>query len=145
VDPISIARDIWVAATPERVWQAITEPALLERWYAPGCPWEIPTLAVGAPVRFHNTPEEVLAATIVVLDAPRELTLRWQASPDLPGAEVTTSFRLAAEAGGTVVSIHEWGFESLPAGQGPAHAAQAAEGYAASLAALKALLEEVPA
>ena len=145
METISIERSLFIAAAPERVWRAITEPALLERWYAPGCPWEIPALKAGAEVRFHNTPDEVLAATIAVVVAPRELTLRWQASPDQPGATVTTSFRLAAEAGGTRVSIHEWGFETLPAGQGPAQAAQAAEGYTASLAALKALLEEVPA
>jgi uncharacterized protein YndB with AHSA1/START domain len=138
-----VERNIVIDAPPERVWRAITVPAELERWYAPGRPWEIPTLAPGAVVRFHNTPDETLVATIAVLDPPRELTLRWHGGPATP--EMTTSFRLAPVAGGTRVTIYETGYDNLPGDAGAAHAAQAAEGYTASLAALKAWLEEAMA
>jgi uncharacterized protein YndB with AHSA1/START domain len=142
---LSVTRTTFVAAPPERVWRAVTEPAQLERWYAPGGPWEIPALQAGAQVRFFNTPEDVQVATIAALDPGREISFRWQADPAQPGAEIVTAFRLEPVTGGTRVTLYESGYDTLPGDMGPALAAQAAEGYTASLEALKAHLEGVPA
>ena len=144
METLSVTRSTLIPAPPERVWHAVTEPSELEKWYAPGCPWEIPELALGATVRFFNTPEDIQTATIVVLEPGRELTLRWHPGPQEPGAEIVTSFRLEAVDGGTRVTIYESGYDTLPGDVGPALAAQAGEGYAAALASLKARLEGVP-
>ncbi len=33
-----VERGVFIAAPPERVWPAVTQPAELERWYTLGCP-----------------------------------------------------------------------------------------------------------
>ena len=142
---LSVTRSIFIAVPPERVWAAVSEPAQLERWYAPGCPWEIAALEVGALVKFYNTPEDVQTATIAVLDPPRELRLRWQADASQPGAEIVTAFQLEPVEGGTCVTIYEAGYDTLPGDVGPALAEQAAQGYVTSLEALRARLEAVGA
>jgi uncharacterized protein YndB with AHSA1/START domain len=145
METLSVTRTVLIAASPERVWAAVTEPAQLERWYAPGCRWEIPSLEAGALVRFFNTPTDIQVATIVRLERGRELTLRWQADPAQPTVDIITSFRLELAEGGTRVTIYEAGYETLPGNVGPALAKQAEAGYATSLAALQAHLQEVPA
>lgn len=141
----SISRTVLVAAPPERVWQAVTDPAELAHWYAPGCPWEIPALRVGALVKFYNTPDDIQTATIASLTPQREFALRWHAGPEAPAAEIVTAFRLEPLEGGTRVTIYESGYDTLPGDVGPALARQAEQGYATSLSALKTQLEGMPA
>ena len=117
MDAIVIERAIWVKAPIERVWQAITQPEQLKKWYAPGCDWEIPRLQAGAPVKFHNTETDIQLATIEVVDAPRQLRLRWQADATNSEAALNNTFWLAEENGGTRVTITQTGYESLPADQ----------------------------
>ena len=33
---IVIERSIWIASPRERVWQAVTDPAQIAQWFAPG-------------------------------------------------------------------------------------------------------------
>jgi uncharacterized protein YndB with AHSA1/START domain len=141
MQPFTVERSIWIEAPPERVWRAVTDPAQLAQWYAPGCPWEIPALTPGAMVKFYNTPTDVQVAALEAVQPPSLLTLRWAADAEHPAAALVTTFRLEAEAGGTRVTIHEAGYAPLPPEVRPARVDQAAQGYAASLAALKALLE----
>jgi uncharacterized protein YndB with AHSA1/START domain len=141
VQTLAVERSIWIAAPPEQVWSAIVEPAKLEQWFAVGCPWEIPALAVGARVKFYNTPGEVLLAEIEALEPPRLWVLRWLPTPAAPGSALVTTFRLEPHAGGTHVTINESGYETVPAEGRGEWMAQASGGYAQSLAALAALLE----
>ena len=73
MEQLTVERTIWIAAPRQRVWQAVTDPAQLEQWYAPGCPWEIPVLHVGATITFFNTDTDVQRATIDVVDIPHQL------------------------------------------------------------------------
>jgi uncharacterized protein YndB with AHSA1/START domain len=141
MDPFTVERTIWIAASPERVWQAITDPAQLVQWYAPGCPWDIPALRAGAAVRFHNTPTDVQTATLDLVQPPQRLRLRWAPEADYPATQLVTTLALAPENNGTRVTITETGYAALPAHLRPARLDQASTGYAASLAALKTLLE----
>ncbi|HET9224863.1 MAG TPA: SRPBCC domain-containing protein, partial [Roseiflexaceae bacterium] len=117
------------------------EPAQLERWYAPGCPWAIPELHVGATVRFYHTDTEVLLATIEVVAPLRRLTLRWQPDQVYPATTLVTTFLLAEENGGTRITIIEAGYESLPEDVRQHRLDETAEGYSGSLEQLKAYLE----
>ena len=132
-----VERTIWIATSLERAWQAITEPKQLDLWFAPGCTWEIETMAVGEVVKFYNTPDDIALHTIEILDPPHEFALRWyeEASPML------TTFRLAAENGGVCVTVIETGFAALPDGVREKRLAQTAMGYTGSLENLQALLE----
>jgi uncharacterized protein YndB with AHSA1/START domain len=128
---------VWVAASPEHTWQAITEPQQLEQWFAPGCAWEIDTLVVGGTVKFYNTPDDVALHTIEILDPPREFALRWY-EQDNP---MLTTFRLTAENGGVRVTVIESGFAALPTEVRAKRLAQTVMGYTGSLENLQALVE----
>lgn len=133
-----VMSSIWIATSLERAWQAITDPKQLEQWFAPGCPWEIETLAVGAPVKFYNSPTDVALHTIEILEPPQRLALRWYEQADLP---MLTTFLLAAENGGTRVTITEAGFAAFPAAKQQKRMEETTKGYADALANLKAYLE----
>jgi uncharacterized protein YndB with AHSA1/START domain len=120
------------------VWQAVTEPEQLVRWFAPGSPWEIPQLAVNTTVKFHNTETEILLATIQTVDPPQRFALRW--APEEDGTTLTTTFILKEENEGTRVTIRETGFESLAADIRRSRIEQTAVGYGMSLENLKAYL-----
>ena len=136
-DQNSVTISRWIATAPERAWQAITDPQQLEQWFAPGCAWEIDTLAVGGTVKFYNTPDDIALHTIETLDPPHEFALRWY-EQDNP---MLTTFRLTAENGGVRVTVIESGFAALPIAVRAKRLAQTAMGYTGSLENLQALLE----
>lgn len=137
---ISVENSIWIDAPVERAWQAITDPALLTKWYATNYAWEIPVLEVGARVKFHNSETEILDATISVLRPPEQFTLLWDAEAH-HGVQLVTSFMLEAENGGTRMTIRETGYEHVPADERQAWLDATGSGYPLSLENLKALLE----
>jgi uncharacterized protein YndB with AHSA1/START domain len=114
MEQIAVERSIWIAAPRERAWRAITDPVQLEQWYAPGCPWEFPSLHVGATVTFYNTDTDIQRGTIEIADPPRQLTLRWQPDPMYPTAALLNTFCLGEENNGTHVTVTQTGYESLP-------------------------------
>ncbi len=138
---VSVERSIWIAAPRERVWLAVTRPEHLERWYATGCPWEIPTLEAGAAVRFFNTPTDILLATIDVVDPPHRFSLRWQPEPLHLTTTLVTTFMLEEDDGGTRVIVTEAGYETLPDNIRQARVEQTDAGYDMSLENLKAYLD----
>jgi uncharacterized protein YndB with AHSA1/START domain len=109
--PDELTRTIDVAATPERVWAAITEPDQLLGWF-PDRTAEV-DLREGGAMRFVWDEGED-EAVIDVLDPPMRLVFRWRpAGLDRPYTTVT--FRLEATAGGlTRVTLTESGFAALP-------------------------------
>jgi uncharacterized protein YndB with AHSA1/START domain len=116
METLAIERSILIHAALQRVWRAITDPAELAQWYAPGCPWEIPALQPGEPIKFHNTDTDIQLATIEAVEPLREFTLRWQLDPMHPGLTLTNTFLLDPEDDNTRVTISQAGYESLPEG-----------------------------
>lgn len=142
-----VERSIWINAPREKAWRAVTEPAHLDVWYANCCRWEIPALEVGGKVKFFHKDAantDILNATIVVLDPPREFTLRWEPDQTYPEVTLVTSFRLAVEQNGTRVTIHESGYEKMPEDVRLQWMDATGLGYAGSVENLKALLEGTP-
>jgi uncharacterized protein YndB with AHSA1/START domain len=143
MEQVAIESTVWIAAPREKVWHAVTTPRKLEQWYAVGCPWEIPALQIGAVVKFHNAPDDILSATIAVLDVPEKFVLHWHPYPQTPAARIVTTFMLIEDNGGTTITITESGFETLE-GAGCENAMPLEDieaGYAVSLQTLKTLLE----
>jgi uncharacterized protein YndB with AHSA1/START domain len=141
MEKIAVERSILIKASPEAVWNAITDPKHLEQWYAPGCPWEIPALEAGATVKFHNTDTDIQLATIESVEPLREFSLRWQLDPMHPGLTLTNTFLLQPENDGTRVTISQAGYESLPDGMGREQLEQDAQAYTAIAESLKSYLE----
>jgi uncharacterized protein YndB with AHSA1/START domain len=107
---LTISETVHINATPERVWQAITEKDQLEVWWSPN-EWHISAHEVGGKVKFGEA-GDYSTATIAVYDAPREYRLEWEAGYGFPA--LTTVYRLEAEHGGTTLHLRESGFEALP-------------------------------
>lgn len=95
-----------------KVWRALTEPALVRRWWSPasrgvmtGCTID---LRVGGRWRFEmrtNDGQDVgFSGTYLEIDAPRRVvnTEVFDPFPDLPSTVTTT---LAEDAGGTVLTV----------------------------------------
>jgi uncharacterized protein YndB with AHSA1/START domain len=140
-EKIAVERSIWIDAPIERAWQAVTDPEALTRWYATYYAWEIPTLAVGATIKFHNSDTEILLATIEVVDPPRQFTVRWQADETYPHMNLVTSFLLVTENNGTRVTLSESGYEHLPEAERQQWMDATGAGYTLSMENLKAHLE----
>ena len=141
METVAVERSVLINAPRERVWKAITDPTQLEQWYAPGCPWEIPELEVGATVKFYNTAIDVQLATIEVVEPLREFTLRWQLDPMHPGLTLTNSFLLSPENDSTRVTVSQAGYESMPDGIREEQLRQDADAYIAIAESLKSYVE----
>ncbi len=139
MEKISVERNIWIAAPPTRVWQAITDPKQLGKWWPPD-EWSISTLQIGGKVQF-GPDDEAAYATIEALDPPNQWMLRWEANPKFPVTSMTTRFVLATENGGTSLTVTESGFESLPDEVRQTRVDETGKGYTMVLNDLKAFLE----
>jgi uncharacterized protein YndB with AHSA1/START domain len=141
METLAVERSVLINRRRQDVWQAITDPAQLEQWYAPGCPWDIPALQAGATVKFHNTDADIQLATIEAVELLKEFTLRWQLDPAHPGITLLNSFRLQEENGKTRVTVSQAGYDSLPDGMREEQVRQDAEAYTAIVESLKSYLE----
>ena len=140
---IAVERSIWIDAPPQKAWCAVTEVAQLDQWYATSYRWDIPSLEVGATVKFYNraNTDDYQIATIEVVDSPRQFSIRWRPQPQYPGVSLLTTFLLAEENAGTRVTIHESGYESVPDGERQQWLDATGSGYTMSMENLKAHLE----
>jgi uncharacterized protein YndB with AHSA1/START domain len=96
------------AHPPERVWQALTEPALLTQWLLKND--FLPQ--IGREFQFKNEPvgawDGVIACRILALDPPRRLVYSWRAL----GLESTVEFTLTSIDGGTHLRMDHSGFRA---------------------------------
>ncbi|MGM0867475.1 MAG: SRPBCC family protein [Bacillota bacterium] len=115
---------VWIDSNKEKVWNAIINEDKLSQWYAPGSPWEIPSLNVGEKITFtllpsvHNNLTEKLPISLTIENVVtyQEFAFR------LDSQQILISIILKDEANGTRVTMNS-------------------EGFAASLENLKALVE----
>ena len=141
MENLTVERSIWIAVLRQLAWRAVTEPEQLEQWYASGCPWEIPSLQVGAEVKFYNTNTDIQFAKIEVVEPPHRFTLRWQPDPMDPATSLVNTFLLEEENGGTRVTVTQTGYESLPDDVRQQQIQQDTDAYTAIVESLKAYLE----
>lgn len=143
MEKIAVERSIWIAAPPERVWQAVTKAEQLDQWYATYYRWEIPALQVGTTVKFYNKDNyaDMQVATIAVVDPPREFTVHWQPDKEYPAMTLVTTFMLEEENGGTRATISESGYELLPDDVRQKWMDATGGGYTMSMKNLKAHVE----
>jgi uncharacterized protein YndB with AHSA1/START domain len=91
----SLEKELFIKATPQRVFQALTEKADLERWFVKKAEVDV---RPGGAIRLEWAPDAVEIGTILVLDPPRRLSYTWEALEPSP---TTITFELTAENDGT--------------------------------------------
>jgi len=118
-----IERTVHIAATTERVWDILTTPEHIGRWFGPGTPATVDLRPEGVMVVEPGPPGERYLARIVKVDPPHYFSYRWaSAFPDVLADETNSTlveFRLAAEGATTRLTVCESGFATLkiPAGR----------------------------
>jgi uncharacterized protein YndB with AHSA1/START domain len=109
----TVRRTITIAASPDKVWAAITEPEHIVGWFGQGA--TLDALAVGADGVFSFDGFGDQAIRIEELDAPRMIAYRWSEAAGPLDADHSTVFRFTLEpqGGGTRLTVVESGFSTL--------------------------------
>jgi uncharacterized protein YndB with AHSA1/START domain len=94
-----------IQATPERVWQALTDPAFTQRyWYGTRLEsdWK-----VGSPIVFRKPQGDPDEGTVLVFDPPRTLAFAWQVNwGPLKGERASrVTFTVEPEGGGARLTV----------------------------------------
>jgi uncharacterized protein YndB with AHSA1/START domain len=137
----SIVRETVVAAPPARVWEVLTRPEHLPRWFGAETA-EIDLRPGGALVMVwaeHGTGH----ARIERVDEPALFSFRWAIEPGVqpaPGEETLVEFTLTPDGDGTRLRVEESGFSKLdrPADKQEWHRERNVDGWRQVLEALAA-------
>lgn len=140
-ETIAVERSIWIDGPRERVWRAVTDPALIEQWFSPGTPWEHSELAVGGRlfVRNSDTGEEMYTQVVEQLDPPHRLAMRTVGEPAEP--TFLSTYTLTEERGGTRLTITYTAYELEPDEGAWAMFEQHAFGFGMMLENVRAVVE----
>jgi uncharacterized protein YndB with AHSA1/START domain len=100
-----------IPASPERLFEAWTSPALLRQWWGPPggrCTNAAVEPVAGGAYRLDNTLADgstvVISGQFTLIDAPRQLAYTWQVRPGPARAELVTVTFDACD-GGTEVTV----------------------------------------
>jgi len=99
----TLEKELFIKATPERVFQALTEQAELERWFLVKAEVD---LRPGGAIRFEWGPDAVEIGKILVCEPPHRLSYTWEALEPSP---TTITFELTAENDGTRLHLTHTG------------------------------------
>ena len=103
----SVALEFDLPHPPEKVWRALTEPALLAEWLLPVIDLR---LERGAAFTFRTQPypgwDGTVSCRFVEIEPLRKLSYTWS----VPFLETVVTFTLAPTASGTHLSIVQTGF-----------------------------------
>jgi uncharacterized protein YndB with AHSA1/START domain len=104
----SIAFEFDLPHPPEKVWRALTDPALLAEWLLPVVDFK---LEPGAAFRFQTQPypgwDGTVNCRLVEIESHRKLTYTWT----VPFLDTVVSFTLTPTASGTRLSLVQSGFK----------------------------------
>ncbi|MFF3946998.1 SRPBCC family protein [Streptomyces sp. NPDC001902] len=150
-----IEREIGIAAPVERVWDVLTRPEHIGRWFGEdlgggGAPADVDLRPGGAFEIDHGF--GVYPSRIVSVEPPRYFSYRWATA--FPSAEATqdnstlVEFTLTADGDGTRLRVVESGFAALavPEDRIPYAGYEShAQGWADVTAGLATYVEKLPA
>jgi uncharacterized protein YndB with AHSA1/START domain len=95
----SLEKELFIKASPQRVFQALTAKEELERWFLVKAEVD---LHPGGAIRFEWGPGMVEVGKILVLDPPHRLSYTWEALEPSP---TTVTFELTEENDGTLLRL----------------------------------------
>jgi uncharacterized protein YndB with AHSA1/START domain len=99
----TIQKEVFIKASPERVFQALTEKAALERWFVQKAEID---LRLGGAVKLEWAPGMGETGKIIALEPPYRLSYTWETLGPTP---TTSTFELTAENDGTRLRLTHTG------------------------------------
>lgn len=114
-----VEREIQIAASPETVWQLLTDPAEVVRWMGQTAEFD---LRPGGAYRMEVIPEHAAGGTFVEIDPPRKLvyTWGWESGP-VPVGSTTVEYELLPRDGGTMLRFRHFDLPNTEAAESHAH------------------------
>jgi uncharacterized protein YndB with AHSA1/START domain len=111
-----VERTVHIGATTERVWDILTKPEHIGRWFGTGAPATVDLRPDGVMVLEPAHGERYLAR-VVKVDPPHYLAYRWaSAYPNVVADETNSTlveFHLTADGATTRLTVCERGFATL--------------------------------
>lgn len=143
MDTEQIEHEVVVAASPDRVWEVITQAEHLGTWF--GDAGADVDLRPGGKLSLHWVEHGTVHGVVEVVEPTERFVFRWAgpSSPDpTPGNATTVEFRLEPEGSGTRLTVVETGFGelSVPAGERAAYVDDNTTGWHDELDELRAYL-----
>ncbi|MDL5055419.1 SRPBCC domain-containing protein [Oscillatoria laete-virens NRMC-F 0139] len=144
METIAIERSIWIRASRERVWEALTDPAQVAQWFSPGALFRSTGNGAGARLYVENpeTGAEMYVQILEIADRPHRLVLRSQ--PEPPEPSFITSYTLTEENDGTRLKFLFSGYEALPEEIRQQIMDENAAGFELMLGNIRAFIEGMP-
>ncbi|MCZ6739357.1 MAG: SRPBCC domain-containing protein [Actinobacteria bacterium] len=109
-----IRRELVVEAPIEQVWEALTTPEHLSKWFGDSA--EIDLRPAGRARFGWSEFNDSSEAIVEVVGRPFRFSFRWEALPDTPVEQASTlvEFSLESVGEGTRLTLVESGFAALP-------------------------------
>jgi uncharacterized protein YndB with AHSA1/START domain len=107
-----VERCLWIAAPPERIWQALTDPEQVVQWFVPNLPGAQMKRDDRGKVQIYIGEMGVDFVLLEMIEPQR--TMRMYSLPD---QLLAVTYTLEEERGGTAVTVTVSGFEALPPDQ----------------------------
>jgi uncharacterized protein YndB with AHSA1/START domain len=104
----SLAFEFDLHHPPEKVWRALTDPALLAEWLLPAVGLKLePGAAFTLKTQPHPGWDGTVNCRFVEIEAHRKLSYTWS----VPSLDTVVTFTLAPTASGTRLSLVQSGFQ----------------------------------
>jgi uncharacterized protein YndB with AHSA1/START domain len=104
----SLSLELDLDHPPEKVWRALTDPALLTEWLLPVVGLRLePGAAFTLKAQAFPGWDGTVSCRLLEIDAPRKLSYTWT----VPFLETVVTFTLTPTASGTRLSIVQSGFK----------------------------------
>jgi uncharacterized protein YndB with AHSA1/START domain len=109
----SIEREIYIEATPEIVFEVVSDPAHVKQWWPDEARYETVVGSAGEILFADAEGGKVEALTVVDLQPPTRFSFRWThpaGEQAVGGNSLLVTFELVARGEGTLVRFRETGF-----------------------------------
>jgi uncharacterized protein YndB with AHSA1/START domain len=113
----TIEREIYVDASPETVFDVVSNPEHVREWWPDEAAYEVAPGATGQ-ITFGNPAAGggVVGLTVLEVDRPRTFSFRWTQTPGETGVEgnsLLVTFALSPQGDGTLLRMSETGFREM--------------------------------
>lgn len=122
IEGITVERELEIAASPETVWELLTDPDEATRWMGTSATFD---LRPGGTYRVEVIPGNIARGEFVEIDPPRRLvyTWGWEAATGmaLPPGSSTIEFDLAPSGEGTLLRFRHSNLPSRESAESHGH------------------------